>query len=69
MADAYEQIVEGKWLRVRKRAWRNACCDCQMVHIIDTRVTDAGGVEVRMRVDRRATAARRRAFKFTRDDE
>lgn len=66
---AYEQIVEGRWLRVKKRGWKNACCDCSSVHIIDIRTPDDGSVEVRMRVDRRATAALRRAFKFTPDDE
>lgn len=68
-ARVYEQIIEGEWNRVPKRGWRNACCSCEMVHIIDTRTPPDGSVEVRMRVDRRATAALRRKFKFTPDDE
>lgn len=61
MGRKYEQIIEGEWQRVVKRGWRNACCDCNMVHVIDTRSFDNGKViEVRMRVDRRATAALRR---------
>lgn len=69
MGRKYEQIIEGVWERVTKKGWRNACCDCGLVHVIDTRTPDNGTVEVRMRVDRRATAALRRKFKFAPDDE
>lgn len=63
----YHQIVEGEWVPVPKRGHHNMCCDCAMVHVLDYRVVD-GQIEVRFRVNRRATAAARRAFKFTKDD-
>lgn len=64
----YYQITEGEWVRVVKRGYRIACCDCALTHILDHRETD-GKLEIRYRTDRRATAAARRPFKFTPDDE
>jgi hypothetical protein len=64
----YYQITEGEWVRVVKRGYRHACCDCAMTHILDHREKD-GKFEIRYRIDRRATAAARRAFNFTPDDE
>lgn len=61
----YEQMIEGVWFRPVKRGWRNQCCDCGLVHDFDLRVKD-GHVEIKIRkVNRRATAAVRRAFKFS----
>ena len=54
-------------MRPTKRAFREQCCDCGLVHDIDYRVVD-GHVEFKIRkVNRRATAAVRRAFKFERE--
>lgn len=63
----YHQIVEGEWTAIAKRNHKDMCCDCGLVHWIDTREV-SGVLEVRKRIDRRATAAARRAFNF-RDKE
>jgi hypothetical protein len=67
--DKYHQIVEGEWVPVRKRGHRNSCCDCGLVHHFAYRVTAAGRIEFQALVDRRATSAMRRAFKFTKEQD
>jgi hypothetical protein len=60
----YEQAYDGVWFRPRKTGFREQCCDCGLVHDVDYRTTEDGGIEFKARVNRRATAAVRRAFKF-----
>jgi hypothetical protein len=62
MAREYYQVTDGEWIAVRKRAFREQCCDCGLVHISDYRVVD-GQVQVRSTQDRRATNGVRRARK------
>jgi hypothetical protein len=64
----YHQVVEGEWTAIPKRGHWNMCCACALVHIIDYRLND-GALEMRVRVDRRATAAARRPFKFKSDGD
>jgi hypothetical protein len=64
--DTYLQVYEGDWTIVAKTGHRDMCCGCGLVHIIDTRVVD-GKIEVRARLDKRATANARRPFKFSKD--
>lgn len=67
MADKYEQIYEGDWIRPKRRGFREQCCDCGLVHDVDFRIKD-GEVEFRIsKVNRRATAAVRRGFKFEKE--
>ena len=63
------QVHEGEWHRIRRRKQKIQCCDCGMVHYHDYRVSPRGHLEFRVYVDRRATAAVRRAFKFEKDEE
>ena len=65
--ESYHQMIDGEWVLVTRRAHRHMCCDCALVHVIDMRETRAG-TEMRYRLDRRATAAARRRFKFTPDE-
>lgn len=65
MTSRYHQVIEGEWVPTSMRRHRNQCCDCAMVHEIDFRVTKKERLEMRVRVNRRATAAARRSFKFT----
>lgn len=65
--EVYEQIHEGDWVPVVKRGYHVACCDCCLVHVLDHRTDAKGRIEVRYKVNRRATAALRRAFKFTKE--
>jgi len=68
MGRKYEQAFDGVWQRIVKRGYAFACCDCAKVHIIDHREVE-GTLEVRYRTDNRATAALRRKFNFTPDEE
>jgi hypothetical protein len=59
----YYQVTDGEWLRVVKRKFREQCCDCGLIHVVDFRVRD-NAMEVRATRDDRATAASRRSGKF-----
>ena len=56
----YEEVVEGEWVTPKHRGYRHQCCGCGLVHDMDFRVVD-GGVQYRVRVNARATAAVKRA--------
>lgn len=52
------QVEEGKWYPAKKRGDRLTCCHCCLTHILDYRVIKVGRqhhVEVRFRIDQRAT--------------
>ena len=65
----YHQVIEGEWTPIVKRGHVNQCCECALVHVIDYREREKGVLEMRVRVNRRATAAARRPFKFAKDAE
>jgi hypothetical protein len=64
----YHQIVEGEWIEPVKRGFIHQCCGCGLVHVTDYAIEAgagrAGRVQFRLRVDRRLTAAARRAGKI-----
>ena len=64
-ASPYVQIYEGEWIEPVKRGFIHACCECSLVHVTDYKIEggrgSAGRVKFRLRVDRRRTAAARRA--------
>jgi hypothetical protein len=62
----YLQITEGDWIQPVKKGFKHQCCDCAMVHTTDYRIVE-GSVQFRVKVDRRATAAARRPYKFSKD--
>lgn len=64
----YHVLKDGEWIRPRRRGFKEMCCDCHLVHLLEFRVVD-GKIEFRASRDERATAAARRGFKFTKDDE
>lgn len=64
----YHQIVDGEWVRVLKRGFRDMCCDCGLVHRMDFRIID-GRIEFKVHRDDRATAAARRPYKFIKDED
>ena len=61
----YQPIAYGAWTRPR---FREQCCDCGLVHRLDFRIVE-GQIEFRTRRDDRATAAVRRSFRFTGQEE
>jgi hypothetical protein len=68
MGTKYHQIIDGEWFRPKMRGFREQCCHCGLIHVIDYRIKD-GGVEFRAVVDYRATAAARRHFNFPAEDD
>jgi Zn-finger protein len=67
--EPYMQVHEGEWIEPVKRGFVHQCCDCALVHITDYAVEDGRRVQFKTRVDRRLTAAARRAFKFRKQDD
>jgi hypothetical protein len=49
------------WVRVVKRGFMEACCDCGLVHRVDYRIKD-GHIEIKAERDEKATAAHRRSL-------
>jgi hypothetical protein len=61
----YHQAVDGEWYRVNMhmRGFKDACCDCGLVHKVNFRIVD-GALVTKAVVDKRATAAMRRTFRY-----
>lgn len=61
----YEQVFDGEWFDIKTRGHREMCCDCHLVHIVNTRVRRVGNqLHVQQqcfRDNERTYAARRRA--------
>lgn len=68
MTVKWDQLFDGQWARPKHRGFLEQCCHCGLVHRVDYRIVN-GHVEFRATVDKRRTAAARRAFKFEKDDE
>ena len=66
MSKGYHQMIDGVWLSVPKRGFKEQCCSCGHVHQTDFRIVK-GKLQFRATTDNRATAAVRRAFKFEKD--
>lgn len=57
---SYYQVTEGEWIQPRRRAYKMACCDCSLVHVLNFRIVK-GAVQLQAFRDKRATATMRRA--------
>lgn len=68
MATEYEQIYDGEWFDVHMSSYRNQCCHCGLVHDIKFKKLKRG-LRMMVRVNNRATAAVRRAFKFEKEPD
>lgn len=66
MAAVYEQLYDGQWREVHMQSFQNQCCHCGLVHDIKFRKLKRG-VKIRVSVNKRATAAVRRAFRFEKE--
>jgi hypothetical protein len=58
----YDEVTSDEWWALARRGNKVACCDCNLVHIVDCRLKGKV-VEVRFARDERATAALRRGKK------
>jgi hypothetical protein len=56
----YHQARDGEWFRITKRGFKDACCHCGLVHVVNFRTNPDGTLEMQATIDRRATAAMRR---------
>lgn len=61
MAEKYGTDCE-EWFSPKYRGFRQQCCSCGLVHVIDFRIKD-GEIEIRFKRHERATAAVRRTKK------
>jgi len=68
MSTRYQQLVDGEWVEPVRKGFKEQCCSCALIHKVDYRIVD-GRVQFRATVDKRATAAARRRFKFEKDDD
>ena len=64
----YYHVTDNEWIAPARRGFVQQCCDCGLVHVTDYTIEDERPI-FRTRVDRRLTAAARRKFNFTGDDE
>jgi len=55
----YHQLQDGEWTTPVMRGYREMCCSCGLVHVIDFRIRN-GNLQFRATRDKRATAAARR---------
>lgn len=51
-----------RWVQPIRKGYKMSCCDCGLVHVVDSRVR-GGRVQWRMRRDNRATGQVRRHMK------
>lgn len=59
----YPETPENEWESPTRKGFRHMCCDCQLIHEVDTRLVDYGAgkkIQWRWRRLERATAAARR---------
>ena len=63
MSSRYGQIWDGEWVHIPRSGIDIACCDCDLVHSLYSRVGPKGRVEVRFDIEPRKTAALRKAAK------
>jgi len=65
----YYQVIDGEWVATDRKRNREQCCDCGLVHKVNYRINAKGKIEFQVFRDARATAAARRRFKFTKDND
>jgi hypothetical protein len=64
----YHHASDGELVRVTKGGFKEQCCSCGHTHRTEFRIVD-GKLEFRAVTDNRATAAARRKFKFSKDED
>ena len=60
----YEKPQSGKWIQPVRWKYRMACCDCGLVHNMDSRVRN-GRVQFRISRNGQATYAMRKHYGIT----
>ncbi len=65
----FYHLEDSEWIRITKKDHKHRCCDCSLTHIVSYRNGPNGSLETRWKIDAKATAAARRKFKFTPEDD
>ncbi len=65
----YHQVVDGEWIQVPKRGFKEQCCDCGLIHRLNFKIDEKGNIHIQTFRDGRATNGARRAFQFTKEEE
>lgn len=61
-------VEDDEWIEITWRKQREMCCDCHLVHDVDYRMK-GNRLQFRANVNRRATSAARRGFRFETDSD
>jgi hypothetical protein len=69
MTKPYYQMIDGEWMEVPKRGFKEQCCDCGLVHKLNFRINAKGRIEIQVFRDARATAAVRKGFGFEKEEK
>jgi hypothetical protein len=65
----YHHVIEGEWLRITKRGFREQCCDCGLTHRTNFKIDEQGRLWAQTYRDGKATGGARKNFKFTKDEQ
>jgi hypothetical protein len=65
----YYLVKDGEWIEPPRRGFKEQCCDCGLIHRMNFRINAHGRIEIQCFRDARATAAVRKTFCFTKDDD
>lgn len=60
---AYTKLKDGEWIRPSRKAFKDMCCDCGLVHTVDFRIVEDGNrhfIEFRARRHGPATGGARK---------
>lgn len=64
----YAQAYDGEWMPIPWRGFREQCCECALIHVVDYRVVN-GTLEFRCSIDKRATTAARKGYGMLEADD
>ena len=56
----YYHVTDGEWIQVPKRGYKEQCCDCGLIHRLNFKVDDEGGIHIQTFRDSRATGGARK---------
>jgi hypothetical protein len=65
---SYYHVSNGEWIKVPKRGYKEQCCDCGLVHSMNFKIDDKGGIHIQTFRDTRATNGARKNFNFSKDE-
>lgn len=64
---SYYHALDGEWVKINMREYREQCCDCGLVHRVKFRYSKERGLEAKSTRDPRATNGARSSFHYAKD--